>query len=1104
MTNLKPEAFTFAAEDPLAAQHAAILQSVKEAEATSGARFYQSIDLRKTATGERIYNAKAAEGRRYVLAALGQLAHWDAMRDRLLAEEKAANASGSVTTHSRLHWRRRQTELVFNTLMRRSLPLEEADLVDILNWCSRERSINQYSRVGDIVRALERYASNHAPQPALVDAMCQFAAAVRRLGIRDMQRFVPVIERLCEVGAENDPRTSLTPGERLPSPKAAPAGSPVILTQLKQLLGMLSDEQTPAVDVVGPDRFLLPEGSRLRAEHHLITELLEHAIALPRRAAFDPAGVPAGERLLALNPESPKALFAILERHASSLLQGFPEYEDRGAWAPREILPRLLPQLLANPFQLKPEELFDAVLYLALFSEHLQHKFDDAIPQLVAQAETEAASRPLSEGERYVLALLRESQLAAAPLGKSSPVVRRLSTLIADGVDLYLLPGDGWGDIVNTELSELDRSRRGKWAEMLQLTSAATSTKPSNKWVKQAKNLIDEIGTAQVSDAVARWLAAVPQAQQHAQIGPYCAVLPDGIKSQNADCVRGLLWLATLVPDRDDLIRTIGAVGLWAYKKVPGVGPRQVKIGNAAVYALSQISASSAVAQLAMLKARVKGASAQKEIEKAFDRAAESLNLPRAEIEELAVPSYGLDEVGKRSEVIGEYRVELKVMDSDAELSWFDSGGKCLKSVPAKVKSEHKSELKEIQQAQKDIQAMLPAQRDRLDSMFLLEKSWPIEVWRERYLTHPLVGTIARRVLWRIDGEAALFVDEQPTDMNGQPIAHGKTAEVTLWHPVGCPLEEITSWRRRLEELGITQPFKQAHREVYLLTDAERNTRTYSNRFAAHVLRQHQFNALCAARHWKNKLRLMVDDSYAPPSKELPQWGMRAEFWVEGIGNDYGTDTNEAGVFLRLASDQVRFYRLAAAGNIAHASGGGYTTHAFGPGADNINEPLPLEQIPPLVFSEVMRDVDLFVGVASVGNDPAWQDGGPQGRYRDYWHTVSFGELSGTAATRKDVLERLVPRLTIAQQCSFSDRFLIVQGQKRIYKIHLGSGNILMEPNDQYLCIVPDARARAMQDDLFLPFEGDSTLSIILSKALLLAEDHKIKDPTITRQINRA
>jgi hypothetical protein len=36
---------------------------------------------------------------------------------------------------------------------------------------------------------------------------------------------------------------------------------------------------------------------------------------------------------------------------------------------------------------------------------------------------------------------------------------------------------------------------------------------------------------------------------------------------------------------------------------------------------------------------------------------------------------------------------------------------------------------------------------------------------------------------------------------------------------------------------------------------------------------------------------------------------------------------------------------------------------------------------------------------------------------------------------------------------------------------------------------------------VFLPFEGDSTLSIILSKAFLLAEDCKINDPTILRQL---
>ncbi len=497
----------------------------------------------------------------------------------------------------------------------------------------------------------------------------------------------------------------------------------------------------------------------------------------------------------------------------------------------------------------------------------------------------------------------------------------------------------------------------------------------------------------------------------------------------------------------------------------------------------------------------MKFGTAQKEIEKAFDAAAAALSLPRDQIEELGVPSYGLEEVGRLCETLGGYRAELVVNGSDAELKWFDAAGKQLKSVPAKAKADHKDDLKELQQSLKDIQSMLPAQRDRIDGMYLLEKSWPIAEWRERYHDHPLVGTIARRLLWCLDGTPAFFLDGDATDVEGNLLSHGRTAEVTLWHPVGRSIAEVTAWRRRLEELRLTQPFKQAHREVYLLTDAERNTGTYSNRFAAHIIRQHQFNALCAARGWKNQLRLMVDSSYPPASKELPHWGLRAEFWIEGVGDNYGEDTNDTGTYLRLATDQVRFYRSDAAMNYAHAGGGGYENHATGPGEANQNTPLPLNSVPPLVFSEIMRDVDLFIGVASVGNDPTWQDGGPGGRFRDYWQHYSFGELSGTAITRKQVLERLIPRMKIASRCSLSDRFLVVRGDKRVYRIHLGSGNILMEPNDQYLCIVPDARARATEGDLYLPFDGDATLSIIISKALLLADDTKIKDPTITRQI---
>ena len=146
--------------------------------------------------------------------------------------------------------------------------------------------------------------------------------------------------------------------------------------------------------------------------------------------------------------------------------------------------------------------------------------------------------------------------------------------------------------------------------------------------------------------------------------------------------------------------------------------------------------------------------------------------------------------------------------------------------------------------------------------------------------------------------------------------------------------------------------------------------------------------------------------------------------------------------------------------------------------------------------------MDLFVGVASVGNDPLWRDNGGLAQFRTYWESYSFGDLSEVAKTRKLALERLVPRLKIGKVSEIKGNFLVVQGHRHTYKIHLGSGNILMEPNDQYLCIVPDRSGKSLgTSDVFLPFEGDAVLSIILSKALLLMEDDKITDPTILRQL---
>jgi hypothetical protein len=690
---------------------------------------------------------------------------------------------------------------------------------------------------------------------------------------------------------------------------------------------------------------------------------------------------------------------------------------------------------------------------------------------------------------------------------RSAKFVSRLQKLIGTLPKLPLFPGEAWSDAAMADLKKMPRDLQSAWLDVLAHCQAASGSSPPASWIKKAGEVLKVLTWPRFKKTVLAWLPLVNQPRTKMIAEWYRDFQPDPnqlIIEPHSELLKGLSWLCGLREDVE-LARALTALALSCYRKIPKKGPREVKVGNACVTALGMMPGMEGVGQLALLKVRVKFGTAQKMIEKALETTAARVGLPREELEEMAVPAYGLTEVGRCTEKFGDYTAELTVTGTNStEIAWLKADGKHQQSVPAVVKEKFAEELKELQAAAKDIQRMLPAQRERIDSLFLQQKRWPLAVWRERYLDHPLVGVLARRLLWVFTNgkkhTTGIWFNGQIVDIDLKPMKDpGAETTVTLWHPIGRDLDEIVGWRAWLDAQQIQQPFKQAHREVYVLTDAERRTNTYSNRFAAHLLKQHQFNALAALRGWKNKLRLMVDDEFPPASRLLPQWGLRAEFWIEGAGDNYGTDTNETGTFLRVATDQVRFYPMEAPQRTAHAGGGGY--HAVYREADG--QPLPLEEVPALVFSEIMRDVDLFVGVASVGNDPTWNDGGPEGQYRDYWQTYSFGDLSATAQTRKEVLQRLVPRLKIASQCSFADKFLVVKGNLRSYKVHLGSGNILMEPNDQYLCIVPDRGGAAAKsgEKVFLPFEGDSTLSIILSKAFLLAEDAKIKDETILRQI---
>ncbi|MFI5553385.1 DUF4132 domain-containing protein [Streptomyces sp. NPDC051738] len=705
--------------------------------------------------------------------------------------------------------------------------------------------------------------------------------------------------------------------------------------------------------------------------------------------------------------------------------------------------------------------------------------------QLIRLAELEQADGRELPGE--FVAVVRRSYLTLWN-GKKT-----LGALVAQLDGPAVNPGEAWSDQALAEVAELG----DEWRRLLAHAATATAARPSAKWDKTGRALIEPLGADEVRERLLPWLRLVGRPRTRPLLEPRYGPDPNAtLDPYNADALRGLTWLLSLLPPHPETARTLGALVETALRKVAGLGPVNPKVANAAVNALARIDGEAALAELARLATRVTFKGTLKLLNTGLDARAEAMGLSREEIEELAVPAYGLTEAGRVEHRLGEVTALLEVRGPKAVLSWRNASGKAVKSVPAAVRRDHADELKEFKGAVKDIDKMLSAQSERLDRQFLARRTWPYAAWRERYLDHPLVGTLARRLLWTVDGTPVGYTDGELRTLADAPVTEG--THVELWHPVGHEPAQIVAWRDWLERHGITQPFKQAHREVYLLTDAERTTATYSNRFAAHVLRQHQFHSLAAMRGWHNKLRLAVDDEAPPAVRELPQWGLRAEYWIGGDDGENYEDITDSGSFLRLRTDQVRFYPLDAPQNSAHCCGGEYRMW-LRDGVDPV-DPLPLTDVPPLVLSEVLRDVDLFVGVASVGNDPTWQDGGPGGRFREYWTSYGFGELGASAETRRALLERLIPRLAIADRCTIEGRFLHVKGTRHTYKIHLGSGNILMTPNDQYLCIVPKSNPAAPQAG-YLPYEGDRMLAVILSKAMMLADDLKITDPTILSQL---
>lgn len=586
------------------------------------------------------------------------------------------------------------------------------------------------------------------------------------------------------------------------------------------------------------------------------------------------------------------------------------------------------------------------------------------------------------------------------------------------------------------------------------LNEAFDKSKPTKTWLNEGTTrakLVDDLW-----DQLSTWLEnEVPDPE-----------VPD----LSLDLLKSLIWLAP-----PEVAPKIGRFCQVCFKKIPQIGARSIKLGNACLLALEGMGANSiAVAELSRLSRDIKYASVRDQIAKRLNRVAEAAGVDVAELEDRSLPDFGLDQAGCLEEALEPYCATLRVTALETKLAWRSANGKELKTVPKKVRNDHPETLKSLKSKQKDMENARKSTVARLEASWVDGLDWDLDEWQKLFEHHPIRRQITHSLIWQLkSGEntiTGLPGDEGWIAPDGAQLELPPSARVSLWHPLNSDPETVLSWRRNIVQTGLTQPIKQVYREVYVLTEAERQTEVYSNRFAAHILRQHQFKALCDTRGWRFNLMGAHFDGNNTPERPLLSRGLKAEYTVDVVEDG---QASEMGIASHIATDQVSFI-------------------------DAENNRVPLTDIAPIVFSELMRDVDLFVAVSSVANDPSWTDGGPEGRFGRYWHEHAFGDLSQSAQSRKELLADILPSLAIAERCSIEGKFLVVSGKLNEYAIHLGSSNIQIRPSNRYLCIVPGQRNSTVTR---LPFAGDGTFSIILSKAYMLIADDKITDKTILSQL---
>lgn len=500
---------------------------------------------------------------------------------------------------------------------------------------------------------------------------------------------------------------------------------------------------------------------------------------------------------------------------------------------------------------------------------------------------------------------------------------------------------------------------------------------------------------------------------------------------------------------------TPAQLGDWAWRLHKAAAH---KLAHAAVTALGALAsgedaglADEAIGQLQRLKGRIKHRTTLKQLNQVLGHAAAQRGLDAETLQDLVVEDADLGPDGTRRWEAGAHDLYLFLTDDgQCELAVFErASGRALASAPKAVREQHFGALSEAKAVQKVVADSLGVQKQRLEAALESQRTWPVAAWRRVFGNNPIMKHLARRLIWALDdGRLAAYDGAALVDVGGQPVDVADDASLRLAHPAGLSPDVLKAWQHHVVTRRLVQPFKQVFREVYRPTPEDLAVGYYSERFSGQIVRHRQLYALLRGRGWSG-LGGIGPTGYQG-AKELTGHGVEAMIGFRQ--HRHYEDKQRREVVL----EQLEFYPQ--------------PLPAWAPGLDRR---VPLTQLSPVAYSEVMRDLALVIGVAGLGPEEAPTE--PR--------AVPF---EGSTEMRAALVRELLPLLGLEEAVTIEGPEARIVCGAQAFRLHLGSGVVRLESDGRRI----EMEGLERNDTpLYMPHEGsDAGTSSVIATLVWLVQ----------------